>query len=755
MVRPRLRVLAGALPAALLLFAAACGPTSRRSGSLDSSGAGGGVSSGGAVGTTGGRDVTSVTPPPIDDTTPAGPYRYRSVSILGGGFVTGIVFSAAARDLIYARTDIGGAYRWNVDHWSPLTDWVDRNNVNLLGIESIACDPSDPSVVYMAAGTYVTAGNGTILRSTDGGLTFNRYTIGVPMGGNNDGRSMGERLMVDPNLPTTVYFATRTQGLWRTKDSSVSWSRVGSFPVTGATNLGLSLVVFDPRSAKSGEATKTIYVGVADTVGSSLYRSTDAGESFQPVVGAPSGMMPHHAVIDGQGVVYLAYNDGPGPNNVSRGAVFRYDPVSSTFSDISPPTEAGIGGLAIDSSAENTLVATTLDQWPDELYRTSDAGKTWTALGPNSVRDAAGAQYLYFGGDNLSATGWMGDIEIDPFRPERALYVTGQGIWRTEDLTAADSGRPTHWTFENQGLEETVALDLLVPPDGAELLSGLGDIGGFRHDDLDLPAPAGMYTTPVFGNTTSLDFAELQPEMVVRVGTGGSRSRRGAFSSDGGSSWTAFASEPPSSRGQGSIAISADGETVLWAAQGALPSYSTDRGVTWTASAGLGSGARVAADRVSPKLFYALAANGTQLWVSRDGAQTFEEVASNLAGASGRPRAVFGSEGDVWLPTASGLLHSTDGGVTLEAIERVQSAYAVGFGMAAPDAAYPAIYLGGVIDNQLGVYRSDDAGQSFVRIDDAKHQYGALNLISGDPRIYGRVYLGTSGRGIVYGDPVP
>jgi hypothetical protein len=141
--------------------------------------------------------------------------------------------------------------------------------------------------------------------------------------------------------------------------------------------------------------------------------------------------------------------------------------------------------------------------------------------------------------------------------------------------------------------------------------------------------------------------------------------------------------------------------------------------------------------------------------VSRDGAQTFEEVASNLAGASGRPRAVFGSEGDVWLPTASGLLHSTDGGVTLEAIERVQSAYAVGFGMAAPDAAYPAIYLGGVIDNQLGVYRSDDAGQSFVRIDDAKHQYGALNLISGDPRIYGRVYLGTSGRGIVYGDPVP
>jgi hypothetical protein len=116
---------------------------------------------------------------------------------------------------------------------------------------------------------------------------------------------------------------------------------------------------------------------------------------------------------------------------------------------------------------------------------------------------------------------------------------------------------------------------------------------------------------------------------------------------------------------------------------------------------------------------------------------------------------VFGSEGDLWLPTSSGLLHSTDAGATFEPVERVQSAYAVGFGKAAPDADYPAIFLGGTIDNQLGLYRSDDAGASWVRIDDLQHQYGYLNVISGDPQIYGRVYLGTSGRGIVYGDPVP
>jgi hypothetical protein len=39
-----------------------------------------------------------------------------------------------------------------------------------------------------------------------------------------------------------------------------------------------------------------------------------------------------------------------------------------------------------------------------------------------------------------------------------------------------------------------------------------------------------------------------------------------------------------------------------------------------------------------------------------------------------------------------------------------------------------------------------------VRINDDSHQYGWISPIAGDPRIYGRVYLGTNGRGVVYGD---
>lgn len=42
---------------------------------------------------------------------------------------------------------------------------------------------------------------------------------------------------------------------------------------------------------------------------------------------------------------------------------------------------------------------------------------------------------------------------------------------------------------------------------------------------------------------------------------------------------------------------------------------------------------------------------------------------------------------------------------------------------------------------------------NWVRINDDQHQYGTTNsAITGDPRIFGRVYVGTNGYGIVYGD---
>src|SRR3954464_730163 len=130
------------------------------------------------------------------------PYTWKNVAIYGGGFVTGIITHPKEKGLIYCRTDIGGAYRWDEKNqtWIPLNDWVSRKEGNLLGIESLAIDPNDPSKLYIAAGTYSQSKDVTsILRSSDQGKTFQRSDVNLRMGGNDGGRPVGERLAVDPN----------------------------------------------------------------------------------------------------------------------------------------------------------------------------------------------------------------------------------------------------------------------------------------------------------------------------------------------------------------------------------------------------------------------------------------------------------------------------------------------------------------------------------------------------------------------------
>jgi hypothetical protein len=720
---------------------------------------------------------------PVEESS-TGPYRWDNVTILGGGFVSGIVFSQAAPNLIYARTDVGGAYRFDVtqERWLALTDWIPAAESNLMGIESIATDPVDPAKVYLAAGTYLTAGPGQILSSNDYGRTFERHAIPAPMGGNANGRSMGERLAVDPNQPSTLYFGSRNDGLFVSRDSARTWQLVTSFPVLGALDLGVSFVLFDAGSGAAGQATPTLYVGVArlamdDAAGitnsnrdprnpvDALYRSQDAGQSWQALPGQPGEMMPHHAALDGEGRLYLTYSDRPGPNDIRRGAVYRFDTTGERWLDISPARPAdqrgGFAGLSVDAQRPGVVMVSTLDVWaPDEIYRSSSAGDCWTPIGPRALRDARGAEWVKFGSPAPNATGWMGDFEIDPFHSSRALYITGQGIWWSDDVTAADAAQATNWSFRNEGLEETVALGLVSPPDGARLLSAVGDIAGFRHDDFELSPPSGMYENPRFGNTTSIDFAEAAPNVMARVGT--NARRRGAFSTDGGTSWTPFATEPPGTTGEGAVAVSADGASIVWDPRGAPPHYTRDQGNTWIASTGYapqdGNTGALVADRVNAQVFYGRA--GNNIFVSRDGGATFAQAGSFGMGGQGggggggaRLRAVFGLEGNLWISTNGALWHSSDFAATFERINAVGATQSLGFGQAAPGASHPAVFLAGTVSGQAGIFRSDDAGASWQAIDDPAHRFGFINHIAGDPRQFGRVYLGTGGRGILTGEP--
>jgi hypothetical protein len=103
----------------------------------------------------------------------------------------------------------------------------------------------------------------------------------------------------------------------------------------------------------------------------------------------------------------------------------------------------------------------------------------------------------------------------------------------------------------------------------------------------------------------------------------------------------------------------------------------------------------------------------------------------------------------------NGLYRSTDAGVTFAKVASCWASYTLGFGKAADGADHPAVYQVGSTETIPAVHRSDDAAETWVRINDDAHQWGWIGeVITGDPRVYGRVYLGTNGRGIQYGEQV-
>jgi len=744
---------------------------------------------------------TLAVPIPPQPTAPSSvPYTWQNVQIVGGGFVDGMVFHPKVRGLRYARTDIGGAYRWNdqAKRWEPLLDWVSYPDRNLMGVESIAVDPSDPDRVYLACGTYTNSQSptGAILRSRDMGKTFERTNVPIKFGGNETGRGNGERLVVDPNDGNILYLGTRLLGLWKSSDAGATWKHVAAFPdlaeppdtapdantwqAAQRRGAGIVFIVFDPSSGSKGKRSSTIYAGVSVLGRENLFRSTDGGEGWQPIPGQPTQYRPHRAVLASDGNLFIAYGTVPGPWRMPDGAVWKFNTKSGLWTDVTPEKpETGAGdkgfgyvGVSVDAHNPQVVIASTFDRWHsgrgnDDIFRSTDGGTTWKPVfGGGGTLDPALAPYVAD-----TPIHWLFDIEIDPFDPDHALFTTGYGGWETFDLTDLDRDKPTKWRVMSTGIEETVALELLSPPKGAHVISAIGDYGGFVHWNLDQPAREHSSQPPLFGNTNGVACAENNPDVIVRVGRA-SAHHPGAnigYSLDGGKSWQPAPSTPDPKSALGHIAVSSDGSTWVWTPEHSPVNFTRDRGATWTQSRGVPADTRVIADRVNPQKFYALDLLGGRLFLSSDGAATFSEQSLVLPGGLPKPGgdrgrgderggqdriyAAPGHEGELWLAAFEGLYRSPDSGKTFVRLSGVEEIHGFGFGKAAPGADYAALYLVGVVDGLRGVFRSDNAAKSWVRINDDLHQWGLVLHITGDPKQYGRVYVGTHGRGVVYGDP--
>ncbi len=707
-------------------------------------------------------------------------YHWASVTVGGGGFAPGIVFSPVERGLAYLRTDMGGAYRWDAKpaRWVPLED--DQATASYMGIESIAPDPVNANLIYMAAGMGKDM-PAAIFRSADRGAHWKIVPVPFAMGGNEDGRGLGERLAIDPRHHETLFFGSRHDGLWRSGDSGAHWAQVTSFPRAGlgkpaggrATHGGLSFVLFDPRHAGR------LFVASADPGGTHLFRSDDDGTHWSPVSGGPDeGLLPVKGVIGTDGILTLTYCDGIGPNGITRGAVWRYDPAGGAWRDITPlrGADAPVGGymgVAVSAQDPSVIAVSTVDRSRpvDTVWRSTDAGAHWNELWRHSERDVGETPFLDLDG-KANFGHWIAGLAIDPFDADHAAYVTGATMYATDMF-----GRPGTmlWKPWTKGIEQTAIITLTSPTGGAPLVSGFGDIAGFRHDDLSVSPPF-LHRNPYLTNTNTLDYAGLAPAIMVRSGSTHTRIVPGpslAWSADGGAHWTpldvppspphADGSPTPERTGDAAITVSADGSTFLVETDRAQ--ITRDRGKTWQFVEGLPSRVRVTADKTDPRRFYAIDFAAHRIVRSDDIGAHFHAVESAGLPQDLSPAQVVwreaqnpllatpGQAGLLWLKVGGDLYRSADAGAHWARTGQGLAIAYYGLGKAAPGARWPALYAIGTKQGLTAVWRSIDGGAGWQRINDDQHQWGMrFRVISGDPRRFGRVYIGTDGRGILYGD---
>jgi hypothetical protein len=710
----------------------------------------------------------------------AQPYAWTNAAIGAGGFVDGIFYSPHQQNVIYARTDIGGLYRTTNDgqNWQQLLDFVGNNqsnsgnstNAQMLGVLSFAIDPQNPNNLYADVGEYNNQ-NGWVLYSTDGGQTWGQTPLSFYVGGNSNGRGDGEQIAVDPNDSNILFLGSNSGGLWESTNAGHTFFQVTNFSPTSTT-----FVMFDPSSGTTGNPSQTIYAGVNSTsAGTNLYQSLDGGVTWGQVGGTgalPTGFLPGHAVLSG-GNMYLGYANAEAPTgSITNGGVYRYTPSTGVWASISPIAtngHFGYDGVAADAQNPNTIVVTSFDYYsgPDQIWRTvdaNDATPVWTELydyslsqnsgygGLNPTRDTSNAPWIALFGDGIS--NWAAAVAINPFNSNQLMYGTGQGIWATNN--ASNGGANTQltsagsWYFPDTGIEFTAALQVQAPGSGVPLLSALGDINGFAHTTLT-SSPLGGATVAggALGTDNSIDFAGLNPNIQALVGTG---SQHGAYSTNDGATWTEFATRPGSG---GEIAVSADGASFVWLPSGKTPYYSTNDGTTWTAStmpSGTATGGQIIADRINPGTFY-LYAGGT-IYVSTNSGVSFSAAAA-VAGVSSIAVNPFVA-GDLWVATSAGIQHSTNFGASFSPVAPATVTYGglIALGAPAPGKTAAAIYIGGTIGGIMGIYRSDDSGTTWIRVNDVNHQWGGnLDTMAADPNNFGRVYIGVNGRGVIVGNP--
>lgn len=696
-----------------------------------------------------------------------GKYSWKPMKIGGGGWVVGMYIHPTEKGLMYVRTDVSGAYRWD----APSSSWkriVTAANMpsefvgygKYRGVDSLVGAPSDPAVAYMAY-------EGEIFKSSDRGekwtsTGFARHN--VRMEPNGEGRQEGERLAVDPLDSKILYYASIADGLWASSDAGANWSKVPSVP-DGAPPHGVNTVVFDPErgssTASKGARTKTIFTTVEQK---GLFRSTDAGATWTDIAASGPGAAAkvRDAEVGPDGTYYVTCDNTEG----ALGSVWKYSP-DGKWQNITPSGSQGgsqpYWDIAIDPADGKRIVVL---RSGGKGFVSTDQGTTWADR--TFHLDSPDIAWL-----GTQENYWLSVGEAAFDSDGRLWFAEGFGVWVADDLDSP----AIPWQAVSEGIEETCGNDIIAPP-GGKPLAAMWDAGIFQFSDPD--SYTALRARPYFMSAWALDWCPADPAFIAGV----LRNHLGfpphvnetGFSKDGGVTWTVFPAvekkEIPPDLDYGAIAVSANStEKIVWAPANAKPPhYTSDRGATWKASTfenseGSSTGEHfspqkpLCADRVLADTFY-MYHTKDGVFRSTDGGAHFARVGNPVSDRYNAVlKAALGHPGDLWFAEGSqgapvgGLWRSKDGGATWAAIPGLEQAFNFGFGKPAAQGGYPTVYAAGVVQGETGIYRSTDEGATWDKIGGwPLGIFDWIDAMDGDKDAFGKVYLGFTSSGFACGE---
>ena len=695
----------------------------------------------------------------VADTAADTGWKFSQVAMGGGGFVSG-VFATKENGLYYARTDVGGAYRYNSEtaKWESMSYDISEEDRGLLGISALAFAENEPNKVYLLAGTsYFSNGMTCLLISNDYGNSFERVDLTemIKVDGNGMGRGNGERLAVDPKNSDIIYAGGSSGGMIKSTDGGRTFTALDMGTKTETSNgNGICSILIDPESGDDNGCT-TIYAAISRTKEANLYKSTDGGATWSEIADAPQGIMVQRMKYNGARKIVITYanTEGPWNNNRSTGGIRVLDMETDTMTDITPASK-GYGDVVIDPENPDRMVACTENiymaqpngAFGDEFYLTTNGGAEWTKLNDIMKLTDGGVKWLA-----TTSMHWCSSMCIDPNNTNKIMVVSGNGIFSCDNIW----DETPEFYFFAKGIEETVPYELVSIP-GGKLVTVCGDYDGFIQDSAD---EYGMVMNSTAGSMTSLAVAAQANNIWVKCG-GNDQTNGFWYTEDSGETWINVKNTPLDDGRiayEGAVGVSADGKTFYWApGNGTFVYYTTDKGETWNQSKGGTSTKKITADPVNPDYIYA--ASGSSFYYSTDGGKTFKENIELAVFTAVRPVVEPGVEGKVYLP-AMGLQVSTDNGQTFTRLDSVSYCGALGLGKGKTDDSPYVIYMWGkpAGEEEIGIYWSEDEGKTWSRINDSKHQFGGPGngyFVCGDMNVYGRVYMSTVGLGVVYGDLV-